>query len=445
MSRSRHDRVLPARADDASPEANRLLFDDVTDLPLVPLLLGKMRRLLTGSGQLGLLTVHIVQERLVEHTFSWRSFDGVLRDVAEFLAEFKVRSLRREDDVSDMMVNGNAFVILLSPPRGRARMDRTDLERTRDRLRAPLRHFLASRMPNGFTDRFGCYVGCALVESDPNQRPERQIYNALDMARTDSLRSKDEAQRDRTDVLRQVLRERGVRPVYQPVVDLLRRRVIGFEALSRVSDRFFRNVEQMFRVAQEANATWELERLCREKAIRGLGGLPAGKLLFLNVEPDSIYDPEFRSAHTQELLQEAGLTPEHVVLEMTEHSGVRDFRAFRETLEHFRSLGFRLAIDDVGSAYSGLQSIAEVQPDFIKIDMSLTRDLHRNGIKRDLIHTINRFSRSSGISLIAEGVETVEELRELHRIGVVLAQGYLFARPEHPPPAAQLEQIEVGG
>ena len=425
-----------------TPEASRLLFDDVTDLPLVPLLLGKMQRILGKSGQLGLLTIHIAQDMPVEHTFSSRAFDGVLRDVAGFLAEFKEKSLRREDDVSDMMVSGNAFVILVSPPRGNTKLERTNLEQLRNRLREPLRQFVSRRVPDQFSDRFGCHVGCALIEHDPNQRPERQIYQALDRAKADSLRSKDEDRQSRSDTLQQILRERGVRPVYQPVVDLVRREVIGFEALSRVTAGLFRNVEQMFRVAQEANATWELERLCREKAIHGVGEFPRGKLLFLNVEPDSVYDPQFRGPRILELLREAGLVPQNVVLEITEHSSVQDFRAFRETLKHFRSQGFLLAIDDVGSAYSGLQSIAEVRPDFIKIDMSLTRDLHRNRIKRDLIHTINRFSISSGISLIAEGVETVEELRELHRIGVVLAQGYLFARPEHPFPKAQLEFLD---
>ena len=88
---------------------------------------------------------------------------------------------------------------------------------------------------------------------------------------------------------------------------------------------------------------------------------------------------------------------------MTEHSAVCDFQAFSETLDYFREQGFRRAIDDVGSAYSGLQSVAEIRPDFIKVDMSLTRDVHRHGIKRDLIQTIARFSAKSGISLIGEG------------------------------------------
>lgn len=408
-----------------------LLFDNVTELPTLPLLLGKMKHLLSTTRQLAVITVNIVQERPLEQAFGWRSFDRLMREVAEFLQDFKHRHLRRDDDVADMMVNGNAFVILLSAPRDRPRIDRADLERTRERIRAPLRTFLAGRLPARFNDCFGCYVGCSLVDNDANQRPERTIYRALELSQADSLRSKAQDREDRESLLRRVLQGRQVTPVYQPVVDLSRQQVIGYEALSRVPEGLFRSIEQMFQVAQEANATWELERLCRETAIRGIGRYPGRMFLFLNVEPDSIYDPQFRSPETLEMLADAGLQPDRVVLEMTEHSGVQDFQAFRRTLAYFRSQGFRLAIDDVGSGYSGLQSIAEVRPDFIKIDMSLIRDVHRHDIKRDLIHTIGKFSAMSGISMIAEGVETQEELRELRRIGVVLAQGYLFARP-HP-------------
>ena len=101
-----------------------------------------------------------------------------------------------------------------------------------------------------------------------------------------------------------------------------------------------------------------------------------------------------------------------------------------------------LAVDDVGSGYSGLKSIAEIKPDFIKIDMALIRDIDQHPIKQDLTGTIARFSTSSGITLIAEGVETVEELRCLQTIGVRFAQGFLFARPGPPFPRADLSVLE---
>ena len=120
---------------------------------------------------------------------------------------------------------------------------------------------------------------------------------------------------------------------------------------------------------------------------------------------------------------------------------MHDFTAFRKTLKHFQDQGFKLAIDDVGSAYSGLQSIAEVSPDFIKIDMSLIRDIHHRVLKRELLSTIFRFSKSTGILLIAEGVEVQEELDVLREIGIEYVQGFYFARPNAPLPRPDLSKL----
>jgi EAL domain-containing protein (putative c-di-GMP-specific phosphodiesterase class I) len=211
------------------------------------------------------------------------------------------------------------------------------------------------------------------------------------------------------------------------------RRVIGFEALTRVGSGRFENIEMLFKAAEANDALWSLERLCRRKALESVPRIAGDQLLFLNIEPDSIHDPQLTGPPFLGALADAGLVPQQVVLELTEHSAVKDFVAFRQTLERFRSLGFRLAMDDVGSGYSGLQAIAEIAPDFIKADMNLVRGLHTSPIKRELIDTIRRFSDSTGITLVAEGVESPEELAALVAVGVRCAQGFLFARPGAPP------------
>jgi len=200
-------------------------------------------------------------------------------------------------------------------------------------------------------------------------------------------------------------------------------------------------VELLFKAAEANDVLWSLERLCRRKALQGLPAMAPDQLLFLNMEPDSIYDPALRSEEIFTLLGEADLKPSQVVLEITEHSAVQEYEAFRQMLNYFQFHGFRLAVDDVGSGYSGLKSVAELRPNFIKIDMALIRDIHLHPIKQDLTATIVRFSSSSGTTLIAEGVETVEELRCLQRIGVRFAQGYLFARPGPPLPQPDLSVL----
>jgi len=419
-----------------------LLYDELTDLPTVPLLLGRIRRLLKESRQLGLLSISVLQNERGEQTLGWQGYETMVRSVASFLVEIKKVALRRDDYVSEVMISGNAFVILLSPPRGQQGIAYPDIDKVRRRVASRLERFVRDRLPAEVQEMFGLYVGCTVLMHDSSVRFERLVYSALEQAFTDSLQQRKKEQRDAALKLKMILKTEAVHPVYQPVIDLLERRVVGYEALTRVSPDAFAGPDQLFKAAYDNDSVWKLDRLCRERAIRGARGLLEEQLLFLNMEPDSIHDPSLRSEATLALLRDSNLKASQVVLEMTEHSAVRDFTALRQLLSYLQFHGFRLAVDDVGSGYSGLNSIAEIKPDFIKIDMALIRDIHLHPIKQDLTGTIARFSTSSGITLIAEGVEGTEELRCLQSIGVRYAQGFLFARPGPPFPKADLSALD---
>jgi EAL domain-containing protein (putative c-di-GMP-specific phosphodiesterase class I) len=424
----------------ANPWApSSLLYDSVTDLPTVPLLLKQMRGLLKDRENLGILSVSLVQKDRIEQLFGWKAFDDLIRQLALVLISIKNENLRREDLVSEVMVSGNAFVVVLSPPRRKEKISYKDLDMVRQRVQRRLREHLREKLPKEASDRFDLYVGCTTLEKTGEVRFERLFYQALEMAYADSLGEKAKNQRQDMQCLREVLEEGLVKTVYQPVICLPKRTIIGFEALSRVPTEKFGNIADVFKVAYENNSIWKLERLCREKAFVGITNLlHKDEHLFLNVEPDSIHDPQLQSRETLDLLHKANLSPDRIILEMTERSEVHDFTAFRKTLRHFQDQGFKLAIDDVGSAYSGLKSIAEVSPDYIKIDMSLIRDIHHRNLKRELLSTIFRFSQSTGIRLIAEGVEVEGELQALLEIGVEFAQGFLFSRPNAPAPRPDL-------
>jgi len=418
-----------------------LLYDRVTDLPTVPLLLGRIRNMLKESHELGLLSISVLQNEKVEQTLGRQGFESLVRDIASFLVQVKHESLRREDQLAEVMISGNAFVVLLAPPRGKERISYPDIDKVRRRVAAQIGRFVRDRLAASVQERFGIYVGCAVLTPDPALRFERLVYASLEEAFADSLRQAKREQRRITLLLKEVLKTGAVHAVYQPVVDVIERRAIGFEALTRLTTPSFSGPDQLFKAAYENDAIWKLERLCRERAIRGLRHFRSDHLLFLNMEPESIYDPALRSEQIFALLGEADLKPSQVVLEITEHSAVQEYEAFRQMLNYFQFHGFRLAVDDVGSGYSGLKSVAELRPTFLKLDMALIRDIHLHPIKQDLTATITRFSASSGTTLIAEGVETVEELRCLQRIGVRFAQGYLFARPATPLPEPDLTVI----
>lgn len=408
-------------------------FDPRRRLPSLSDLIHRIQGDLSTKGRLGLLSISVLQHGRGDQSTTWKAYDAMLQEIESFLEAYMRKRMRKSDGLFSPSISGNGFVVLLDAPRVKRELEPADVSRVRMRLRRSLKAHLTKNVSENILELFGCYVGGSLMRSDDGVAVERIVYRSLEEAFADALREREREERRQLINLRRVLETGQVHAVYQPVVDLVERKVIGLEALTRVPQGRFSNPEHLFKVAAENNTLWSLERLCREKALQGLPALADNELLFLNIEPDSIHDPQLLEPSFLRRLEESGLTPRRIVLEMTEHTAVSDFGAVRRTLQEFRKMGFRLAMDDVGSGYSGLQAIAEISPDYIKVDMTLVRNLDTHPIKRELISTIRRFTDTTGITLVAEGVETHEELASLIDAGVRCAQGFLFARPASPP------------
>ena len=218
---------------------------------------------------------------------------------------------------------------------------------------------------------------------------------------------------------------------FQPIIETRSGEVYGFEALARIPDSTcFSNIADLFPFAEKIGQLYPIETLCRRQAITSYSKVAQNKeMLFLNIDPQVLIDPEFASGHTRKLLSERGLTPSDVVLEITERSSIEDFSTFRDALDHYRNQGYLIALDDVGAGYSSLQSVAELHPDFLKIDRSLIQDVNADPIKWALLETFVTFSKRIGCRIIAEGVETEAEMRTVVQLGVDYVQGFFVARP----------------
>jgi EAL domain-containing protein (putative c-di-GMP-specific phosphodiesterase class I) len=192
--------------------------------------------------------------------------------------------------------------------------------------------------------------------------------------------------------------------------------------------RSLRSPEVMFDVAAAADLVWELSRLCRSRAMEGIDArLQGNELLFINVDPHDFDDPAFDQHEVK--------SPERVVIEITERTAIKDYPRFRERLRAFREMGFRFAVDDAGSGYAGLGSIANLEPDFIKLDISLINGIDTNFIKQNLVSTMVKFANDHGAMVIAEGVERAEEFEAVKEMGVHLVQGFFLHRPSKLPDA----------
>lgn len=439
--RGREDYLLESwlelrQAVEANPQMKRLLFDPVTGLPTTPLLFPRIEALLQDRGEVSVLCMNVVRYSKIEEIYGWKVFDGVMRDIASALVGITGTYMRDSDIVAELMISGNAFVIVLSPPRNSVRIDDENLKTLSSRVETRVREYLAETMDPAIYRKFGCYIGSATVRANPDIRIERLVYSGLESALGDSHVRESSDAAERRERLRQIIVNEEVRTLVHPVFDLQDFSIVGYEALSRGPEGGeFERPDKLFKIAYDADLVIQLERLCRKKAIEAAKDLPEGRLLFLNIEPESVSDPELREAVFTTLLTHSGMSPDRIVLEITERAAIIDFASFRSTLEYLRALGFSVAVDDAGAGYGSLQCLAEVRPQWLKIDISLIRGIDTDPARRQLTASLVTFAQEMGVKLVAEGIESREELAALQELGVGYGQGFLFCKPLPPFPA----------
>lgn len=245
--------------------------------------------------------------------------------------------------------------------------------------------------------------------------------------------------------LQSILQQRALQPLFQPIFSLVDAEIIGFEALIRgPSDSPLHSPIQLFKTAVACRKLEPLEMLCRELSIKAFAVSGVAGKLFLNVNPLILLTSDHPSGLTKSMLQAAGLDPARVVIEISEQYQVEDAALLIKAVHHYRELGFSIAIDDLGSGFSGLKLWSELQPDIVKIDRYFISDVHRDPTKRAFVQNIIRLAKATGSQIVAEGIETEEELLLCRELGADLAQGYLLGRPKSVFSAEDLGRLWAG-
>lgn len=296
-----------------------------------------------------------------------------------------------------------------------------------EQIEAQLHSFLKARHPRG---KFPVLWGSAPVPHDSGSRFERLFFRALQSARNQALSGRDAGHSESAGQLERIIQSRAIKTLYQPIVRLSDQSVVGYEALSRgPAGTPYESPEFLFEISYTAELTYELDHLCQQSALQLSAGSLDGAALFINASPLSFLSKKFSCRRFSRAVADAGFAPQQIVIELTERSGIRDFPAFGKVMREVKEAGFRLAIDDVGTGYSSLQTISETQPEYLKIDMSMIKGIHRSPIKQQIVRSLASLGRETGIAVIAEGVEHRDELAELAKIDIELAQGHYFAHP----------------
>nr|AYQ71502.1 EAL domain-containing protein [Cohnella candidum] len=303
----------------------------------------------------------------------------------------------------------------------------------RERLLADSDELLGVRA--GFHHRADRGYGAAVV-AGPASRPfQHRLYEAFLMAASKlSGWGRTEKETQAGLEMERILREGDIRSAYQPIFHLRGGHLYGYEALTRCpKGSLFDGPLALFRFADREGYSFALDRLARETAIRSCPLLGPKQKIFINVNSGIMKDPHFVSGQTRQWLAARGLQPGQVVLELTERDSIDDFEEAKQMLDHYRSQGYEIAIDDAGAGYSSLQAIVELKPDYIKLDKSLVQNADRDEMKLQMLRTFVRFSKRMRIRTVAEGIETPEELQLVRKMGIDFGQGFLIGRPsEHP-------------
>jgi EAL domain-containing protein (putative c-di-GMP-specific phosphodiesterase class I) len=220
---------------------------------------------------------------------------------------------------------------------------------------------------------------------------------------------------------------------YQPIVSWSRRQVFGYEALVRSREPSLPHPGALLDAAERLDQLHELGRVIRERASQPAVRLPDGAMLFVNLHPQDLLDDDLFDASSS--LAEIA---DRVVLEITERASLHAIRDVQTRIARLRGMGFRIAVDDLGAGYAGLTSFAQLEPEVVKLDMSLVRDVHAQPTKQTLVRTMIAMCRELGMQVVAEGIETPQERDTIVEAGCDLLQGYLFAKPGEAFPEAKM-------
>lgn len=407
------------------------LYDPNTELRSIPAVLDSVRSLLDLGRWLGVIHVSIRELPRLESIYGWQATDHLLSLVSKTLRDSRGRALPTQSVLAQFGVYGGTFVAFLPLAVG----TRTPAEvldgcasalqaRLEERFRSP--EFETMSPPVAFT------VGYAALSNEPFFRLERLIYRALEEAAAFPEASDSKRRNaDRTE-LRRILDDGDIDVVFQPVVDLDNSSILGYEAFCRgPRDTTLEKPEALFATSGVSSLGMELDLLCQRRALEKAAAIGSGSKLFLNALPASLLDPGFRDHLLRDLPAGLQIGAEDIVLEIADREAIDDFKQFEIEVGELRTRGFLLGVDDVGTGAGSLQTIAEIKPDFIKVDGSLIRDIHSSLVKQEVLRSLAKVARSIHATLVAEGIETSEDLAAVKECGVRYGQGFFFAPPGH--------------
>ncbi len=391
---------------------------------------------LAAGGALALILIDAGRLARVERQFGGDAYVRAMEGLRKLVAELVREHLPHDDVLVSVERGTDELHAFLLRPRGDRHFYGAQLLELSRQLTRELERQSGRAVYPYHREPLTLSVGLAVAVHNPNLRVERQLQRVVEAARRDAeLQARLDA-RVRGWRLLEIVLGGELDFHFEPIVELRNGEPIGYEALARgPEDSELHMPREIFGLADEMGLLFELDCLCRRSALERADALPRGAKLFLNCLPTAIRDPGFQGEGLRKALEKLHLRPSDLVLEISEKESIENFSIFREMRDSCRELGIQIAIDDAGVGYASLERIMEVGPDFLKADMALVRGIDSDPPRQEVLRALLTVARRINAQVIAEGVETDEELRMLRELGVPYGQGYKFGgvlTPQRP-------------
>ncbi|MCZ6568675.1 MAG: EAL domain-containing protein [Deltaproteobacteria bacterium] len=392
--------------------------------------LGPIGERFSAQGAMGLLLLDAASFAEIERLYGLKAHRQALGQLTDLIRETVGRRLAPQDLILQGGIGRNEILVILFRPCDQVDFHVEEIPALREALLIGLKR-QGSRVAYPYVKEAPpIYLGTAVALRHPTFGIETQLRRALEHARADARLSLEIAKRERRHRFIKFILQGEISSVYEPIVEVSRKTVHGYEALARgPAGSEFHSPLAMFRTAEEEGLVFQLDCLCRQKALEGSLGRSRGTKLFVNIRPTTVQDPAFHPDVLSRTLDRYDLRPSDLVFEISEQESIDNFTIFREVRDDYGKLGFQFALDDTGAGYASLQSVIELSPEYIKVDRSLITGIDEDLSRQELLRALHAVAGQIRARIIAEGLNTLEELSTLAELGIPFGQGWLFGKP----------------
>jgi len=403
------------------------LYDRASGLPTVYALFEELRKSLEKEKFLGVIYLAIGDEPRIEPVFGWEIYDELIKQFTICVLGEVGKSIPHSALIAISSTSGDGFFIFLTKTISGAMVNKEYLESVVKKMDEKVQKIKCEFPYEDVKERIDFNYSFSMLHFDPMVRTERLIYQTIEELKYAAHFKEKLRERNLYVRLQQIIQQKDISIVYQPIYNLRDNSLFGYEALARgPKGSYFEDPDTIFSFAAKSNLMRSIEELCINKAIVGAKNLPYFPHLFINVTP--ILIPQLIDEKFMAKLISLNLK-DKIILEITERFAIPDYAMYRQIIVRTKGYGIKIALDDVGIGYSTLERISEIMPDYLKYDRTLVREIDKNLVRQELARSFVDFAHKINATIIAEGIENEGELKFLKDIGILYGQGFLFSQP----------------